>query len=295
MTVLRLNPKIPAPNVPAIRLDVGQSKTVGRGRQADVIVDDASLSRLHARMAVDQDGQLSIDDLGSTNGVFVNGAEQLSAYLTLGDTVRFGRVEYVVGSDDETTPMEEAPVVSQTILRRLAISEAPKVDKLALEALLATSREMMAFEDLPALLERVLDRLSSILKSDRAAILLVDAAMAAAGSPQPDFFALKLMSYLDGVLTAQGGERMDTPVAVILSKADYCPECFDDPHAFTETNLNRLWNICHSRFKNFEFFPTSVVGALGYGSDEAENVIPYPLHIAPRGVIEPFEWILRNL
>ncbi len=175
MTVLRLNPKVPAPNVPAIRLEVGQSKTVGRGRQADVIVDDASLSRLHARMAVDQDGQLSIDDLGSTNGVFVNGAEQLSSYLTLGDTVRFGRVEYVVGSDDETTPMEEAPVVSQTILRRLAISEAPKVDKLALEALLATSREMMAFEDLPALLERVLDRLSSIVKPDRAAILLVDA------------------------------------------------------------------------------------------------------------------------
>ena len=175
MTALRLNPKVPAPNVPAIRLEVGQSKTVGRGRQADVLVDDASLSRLHARMAVDQDGQLSIDDLGSTNGIFVNGAEQLSAYLTLGDTVRFGRVEYVVGSDDETTPMEEAPVVSQTILRRLAISEAPKVDKLALEALLATSREMMAFEDLPALLERVLDRLSSIVKPDRAAILLVDA------------------------------------------------------------------------------------------------------------------------
>ena len=50
----------------------------------------------------------------------------------------------------------------------------PKVDRIALEALLATSREMMAFEDLPALLERVLDRLSSIVKPDRAAILLVD-------------------------------------------------------------------------------------------------------------------------
>lgn len=175
MMELRLNPTVPAPNVPAIILGVGQSKTVGRGRQADVLVDDASLSRLHARVAVDQNGQLSVDDLGSTNGVFVNGAEQLSAYLTLGDTVRFGRVEYVVGSNDEPRPVEEVPVVSQTILRRLAISETPKVDKLALEALLATSREMMAFEDLPALLERVLDRLSSILKPDRAAILLVDA------------------------------------------------------------------------------------------------------------------------
>jgi len=49
-----------------------------------------------------------------------------------------------------------------------------KVDRLALEALLATSREMMAIDDLPAQLERVLDRLVSIIKPDRAAILLVD-------------------------------------------------------------------------------------------------------------------------
>ena len=175
MTGLRLNPAVQAPNVPAIELEAGQSKTIGRGRQADVMVDDPSLSRLHARIAVDQDGQLSVDDLGSTNGIFVNGVEQLSAYVMLGDSVRFGRVEYVASGDDVPLPVEEVPAVSQTILRRLTMSETPNVDRLVLEALLATSREMMAFEDLPALLERVLDRLSSIVKSDRAAILLVDA------------------------------------------------------------------------------------------------------------------------
>ena len=148
------------------------SKTVGRGRQADVTVDDPSLSRVHARIAVDLDGQISIDDLGSTNGIFVNGAEQLSSYLMLGDIVRFGRVEYIVSNGDETGPIKaEGPIASQTILRRVAMSATPKVDRLVLEALLATSREMMAFEDLPALLERVLDRLSVIVKSDRAAIL----------------------------------------------------------------------------------------------------------------------------
>ena len=175
MAGLRLNPTVPAPNLPVIELEVGQSKTVGRGRRADVMVDDPSLSRLHARIAADQDGQLSVDDLGSTNGIFVNGAEQLSAYLMMGDAIRFGRVEYIVSSGDEPQPVADAPAVSQTILRRLAITDAPKGDRLVLEALLATSREMMAFEDLPALLERVLDRLSSIVKPDRAAILLVDA------------------------------------------------------------------------------------------------------------------------
>jgi pSer/pThr/pTyr-binding forkhead associated (FHA) protein len=176
MAGLRLNPTVRAPNLPVIELEAGQSKTIGRGQQADVTVDDPSLSRLHARLAVDREGQISIDDLGSTNGIFVNGAEQLSSYLMVGDVVRFGRVEYVVSNGDETGPLAaEGPIASQTILRRVAISATPKVDRLVLEALLATSREMMAFEDLPALLERVLDRLSSIVKSDRAAILLVDA------------------------------------------------------------------------------------------------------------------------
>ncbi|OFW01591.1 MAG: hypothetical protein A3I61_06110 [Acidobacteria bacterium RIFCSPLOWO2_02_FULL_68_18] len=173
MPSLRLAPAAPAPNLPVIDLEAGESKTVGRGRQADVVVDDPGLSRLHARLSIDDTGQLAIDDLGSTNGIFVNGTEQLSAYLVPGDTVRFGRVEYVVSFAD-APGVSDAPVVSQTILRRVSMSQAPKVDRLALEALLATSREMMAFQDLPALLDRVLDRLATIVKPDRAAILLVD-------------------------------------------------------------------------------------------------------------------------
>lgn len=134
----------------------------------------------------------------------------------------------------------------------------------------------------------------SLLEKSSGAILLVDGALAAAGSTQPDFFALKLMSYLDGVLATKRGQKLQTPVAVVLSKGDYCPECFDNPRGFAHTNLNRLWNICETRFERFEFFATSVVGALGYGSDESSNVIPYPLHVAPRGILEPFEWTLAN-
>jgi hypothetical protein len=135
----------------------------------------------------------------------------------------------------------------------------------------------------------------ALLEKSAGAILLVDAAMAAAGSTQPDFFALKLMSYLDGALATKRGQKISTPVAIVLSKADYCPECFDDPRAFAQTNLNRLWNICETRFQHFQFFATSVVGALAYGTDEYDNVIPYPLHVAPRGILEPFEWVLSTL
>ena len=103
------------------------------------------------------------------------------------------------------------------------------------------------------------------------------------------------MTYLDGIRVTKRNQRQRTPVAVVLSKADYAPDCFTDPRAFAKTNLNRLWNLCESRFENVEFFACSVVGALGYGVDESENTIPYPLHIAPQGVLEPFEWVLSKL
>ncbi|MBI1827464.1 MAG: hypothetical protein HY287_05320 [Planctomycetes bacterium] len=135
----------------------------------------------------------------------------------------------------------------------------------------------------------------SLLEKSGGAILMVDASLAAAGSPQPDFFALKLMSYLDGIIAKKRHEKINTPVAIVLSKADHCPECFDDPRAFARTNLNRLWNICESRFHSFEFFGASVVGALGFGTDESENVVQYPLHVAPRGILEPFEWVTSKL
>ncbi|MBI4264120.1 MAG: HD domain-containing protein [Acidobacteria bacterium] len=182
MPALRLEPTLPAPHLPVIDLAAGDSKTVGRTGHADITVDDPSLSRLHARLSVDTNGRLTVDDLGSTNGVFVNGAEQVRAALRPGDMVRFGQVEYLVSTQDtsrETDPVADEAFAGHTIVRRVAVSAAPKVDRIALEALLATSRELMAFSDLPALLDRVLERLDSIAKPDRAAILLVDAATGA--------------------------------------------------------------------------------------------------------------------
>ena len=82
----------------------------------------------------------------------------------------------------------------------------------------------------------------------------------------------------------------------MLCKGDYCPECFDDPKLFVEANLNRLWNHCRSRCANVEFFACSVVGSLGYGtSPHQEYVVPVPLHTAPRGVLEPFQWVIDQL
>jgi len=47
--------------------------TLGRGANADVILDDAAVSRLHARISQDPFGRWIVEDLDSQNGVFIDG------------------------------------------------------------------------------------------------------------------------------------------------------------------------------------------------------------------------------
>lgn len=137
----------------------------------------------------------------------------------------------------------------------------------------------------------------SLLNRSRGILLCIDAAKAARGIAEPDLFALKVMSYVDSAVGAKRKRRIATPVAVVLCKSDYCPEAFDDPPRFAEANLNRLWNVCQSRFEKVGFFAASVVGSVGYATTTTEpvQVEPIPLHTAPRGILEPFEWLLDQL
>jgi len=137
----------------------------------------------------------------------------------------------------------------------------------------------------------------SLLNQSAGLMILIDAAQAANGSTQSDFFALKMLSYIDSMFTGGREERIQVPLAVILCKADYCPEVFDNPRQFVEANLNRLWNMCESRFERVDFFASSTVGSLGYATDpdNPEYVVPIPLHTALQGIVEPFEWIIDQL
>lgn len=138
--------------------------------------------------------------------------------------------------------------------------------------------------------------IQGLMNKSAGALLLIDAALASQGSPQPDFFGLKMLSYLESMLTTKRDVPIDVPVAVVLCKADYCPECFDDPRRFAEANLNRMWNMCRSRFARVEYFASSVVGSLAYATGEQDSYVrPIPLHVALRGVLEPFEWVIAQV
>jgi two-component system response regulator AtoC len=66
--------------------------TVGRTYPADVVVDDPSVSRAHARFFLAPDGGICFEDLGSTNGTRLNGNVTARGRIGPGDEVRVGDV-----------------------------------------------------------------------------------------------------------------------------------------------------------------------------------------------------------
>lgn len=64
---------------------------VGRGRSADVVIAESTISRAHAALGY-RDGGYFVQDLGSTNGTLVNGSRRERAELDEGDEIQMGKL-----------------------------------------------------------------------------------------------------------------------------------------------------------------------------------------------------------
>ncbi|MBP1635064.1 MAG: transporter ATP-binding/permease protein [Acidobacteria bacterium] len=85
-------------DMPALtfRVTPGAARTLGRAAQADFVVDATLVSRLHCRFSAGAAGELEVEDLGSTNGTWVNGQRVERAPLAPGDRVRVGELVLLV-------------------------------------------------------------------------------------------------------------------------------------------------------------------------------------------------------
>jgi pSer/pThr/pTyr-binding forkhead associated (FHA) protein len=72
---------------------------VGRAVDNDLVFDDPSLSRKHARL-INEGQQLEVEDLGSSNGTYVNGRRVGRAPVMPGDLIRFGDLNFRVEGRD---------------------------------------------------------------------------------------------------------------------------------------------------------------------------------------------------
>jgi hypothetical protein len=86
---------------------------VGRSGDADLILIEGMVSRRHARFTLEE-GVLEVEDLGSTNGTFVNGEKVKKKRLAEGDRVLVGTsILKVVRSESPVGTVPPAPDLSQ--------------------------------------------------------------------------------------------------------------------------------------------------------------------------------------
>jgi len=73
--------------------------TAGRHPEADIFLDDVTVSRRHAEFRKNDDGQFEVVDVGSLNGTYVNREPRNSQALSTGDEIQIGKFRLVFIAD----------------------------------------------------------------------------------------------------------------------------------------------------------------------------------------------------
>ncbi len=185
----------------------GATRVVGRSPTSDIPIPDATVSRRHAELTAAGE-RLTVRDLGSANGTFVEG-DRIETYVVApGAVIRFGqrafRVEFAAAApaaDANAAVGTPTPRAGATIVRQRPVSGvdlfglappaaalepapdsplsslAPSDDKARqkLAMLLQVSTALSRVRDVDALLEQIVTYAFHVLEVDRTAVLLLDA------------------------------------------------------------------------------------------------------------------------
>lgn len=89
---------------------LASTTTVGRSPECSLRLDESGISRTHARLLPTEEG-VQLEDLGSTNGTFLNGRRVLHAVARVGDEVGFDTLRFRLAStshtEDVATPQDD--------------------------------------------------------------------------------------------------------------------------------------------------------------------------------------------
>ena len=94
----QLDPRLVVERAPGhsagMEYEVGEGAVMGRGDQAEIRLEDPFASSRHARL-VRQGGAVVLEDMGSTNGTYLNGRQvRGTERLKVADVIKIGDSEY---------------------------------------------------------------------------------------------------------------------------------------------------------------------------------------------------------
>ncbi len=134
----------------------------------------------------------------------------------------------------------------------------------------------------------------SYLTKCAGAIILIDAIRLQEGHDQ-DHFSMKLLTFLSELVDDPKEGWHKRPVVLVLTKADQCDGCFDDPESYARTHSAGMWNQCHEQFRATKIFAAGVAGACASRATFGGGQQRFPLRIEPRGIVEPFQWLISQI
>lgn len=78
-------------NQQGLKVEVTDVTVLGRSSDADLVLDDPYASEFHMRLVAQENG-ITLHDLGSTNGTYINGRRVTApTQLRRGDTIQVGK------------------------------------------------------------------------------------------------------------------------------------------------------------------------------------------------------------
>ncbi|NDG27740.1 MAG: FHA domain-containing protein, partial [Proteobacteria bacterium] len=72
----------------------GSRMSIGRSDDNQIVIQDDSVSRVHALIEQNEDGSYVLFDNGSRNGILVNGSRTDGSVISDGDTIQIGNVSF---------------------------------------------------------------------------------------------------------------------------------------------------------------------------------------------------------
>jgi len=196
---------IKGPDEGQIYLLQDEEVIIGRDQTCQICFEDRTLSRQHARVLTKGDN-LTIEDLGSVNGILVNGVRSSSSELKVDDRLTLGKVELLVRPATDDTPQakrlshplspgdeptlphqpddqqlfqpsdtEPASVmnITQTLSSTMLMDLLGR-SHLSLGAMYRVTRIASSIFDLDVLLNKVLDETFATVRAERGFVLLID-------------------------------------------------------------------------------------------------------------------------
>ena len=138
--------------------------------------------------------------------------------------------------------------------------------------------------------------ISAVVSRSCGVLILCDSAEVRDSGPREDLFAMKLASYISEShpQSARSKQSSLPAVAVVFTKSDTCPEAEEDPDRFAQNNMPRFVDFCRRKLPIHRFFAASVSGATCMVDDDELGYRYLPLHIEPRGIIQPLQWLVSN-